>query len=1164
MTVRTVFMFSGQGSQTYQMGRELYDHEPVFKNALHRLDAELDTSVLARLYDPARRVSEPFTDTAVTHPAIVMVEFALAETLLAHGVTPDVLLGASLGEFTAAVLAGVLEPGDCLRRLVRMARTADASAPGGMLAVLTAPDLFHQDPELHRELELAAHNYDAHYVVSGPLHALDRTQALLAARDIAHQRVPVAHAFHSRLMDPSRDAFDAVWADAEFRAPRIPLVSSATAGPLTEVTAGHLWRVAREPIEFAATVGELERGGPCLYLDAGPSGTLHNFVRAHLAARPGTGSESMALLTPFTRDTRQLALVRDRAPAKGGSNVKVFGFPGQGSQVKGMGADLFDEYPDLVAQADEILGYSLRELCLTNPEGRLKLTEFTQPALYAVEALTYLRRTREDPTPPDCLVGHSLGEYAALFAAGVFDFATGLRLVARRGALMGRASGGRMAAVLGLDRATVEAGLADAGLTGIDIANHNGPEQIVVAGPEADVDRVRAVFEDRGAQVVVLNVSAPFHSRYMRAAADEFRELLDATEFRPPRIPVIANVDARPYAPGRIRDTLAAQITGQVCWVDTVRRLMALGDFEFVELGPGRTLQKMVTKIRAAVEPMSGEELAGRDGEGEETGRGAGRAVALGVAGVADVAVVASPAAPSAPAGAATPSAPGTSGLPVADRAEVPASERVTELIGERGVVGTPAEPRTPAVTPAPARTMAQAAPVTEPAVVQPPTARVEPSPLPAPTPVPRRPLSAEDLGADTFRARYGLRLAYLAGGMYGGISSEALVVRIAKAGAMGFLGTGGLSLADVEAGIRGVRGALGPDGPFGANLLHRHADPEEERALVDLLLRLGVGTVEASGFLRLTPALVKYRLKGGRIIAKVSRTDTAEAFLRPAPADVVRSLVACGDVTEEEAARAAGVPMADDLCVEAGGGWLDGAADLATLLPTVVRLRDTLASGGARVHVGAAGGIGTPEAATAALVLGAEFLVTGSVNQCTVEAGTSPEAKDLLQASDVHDTEPAPWAEQFELGVRARAVKRGVFLPARADRLYQLWRTHASFDEIDAATRRQIEDTYLCRPFEEAWRTAHHGTQEPDAKRKLALAFRTYLADGFTLARTGAPGRRVDYLVHSGPAMGAFNHWVKGTSLEPWQARNVDTVADRLMTATAQLIEERCGAFKS
>ncbi len=713
MTAPLVFMFSGQGSQYHQMGRSLYENEPVFRDTLRRLDALVSPaaggSVVERLYDPGRSAAEPFVETAVTHPAIVMVELALAETLMSYGVTPDLLLGASLGEYTASVLAGVMEAGECLNRLVAMARSAGDGAPGACSPSWPGPGCTTREPALHRDLDLAARNYHSHFVVSGPLDALARAENFLTERQIPYQRVPVEHGFHSRLMDPSRPAFDALWAGVDLRPPRIPLFSSVAAGPLLAVTPGHLWRVARDPIEFSATIAALEARGPHRYIDAGPAGTLHNFVRAHLSgagtSTSGSFSQSTALLSPFAQDaTRVLRRVveetrtheRPATPAQYGgttddnkstgkstsksmgtstrrrNQVKVYGFPGQGSQAKGMGADLFDAFPEEVAEADAILGYSVRELCLDNPEGRLRRTEFTQPALYVVEALSCLRRRQEDPAPPDFLVGHSLGEYTALFAADAFDFGTGLRLVARRGELMGRATGGGMVAVLGMDVDAVERLLDEAGLTDLDIANHNTPEQTVLAGPAADLDRARAAFEDRGARVVLLNVSAPFHSRYMRAAADEFQELLDATEFRPPRIPVIANLDARPYRPEHLRRTLTEQITGRVHWVDTIRSLMGVdqGDFTFEELGPGKALTKMVAKIRELATPLPAP-------------------------------VVAAP-------------------------EPVPAS-----------------------------------APAEVPALV-----------IAAPIPLERPLLDAEDLGAASFRDRYGLRLAYLGGGMYGGISS--------------------------------------------------------------------------------------------------------------------------------------------------------------------------------------------------------------------------------------------------------------------------------------------------------------------------------------------------------------------------------------------------------
>ncbi|MFF3641655.1 ACP S-malonyltransferase [Streptomyces sp. NPDC002564] len=1130
MTPPTVFMFSGQGSQYHRMGQDLYRSEPVFRDTLDRLDAvvmhELGRSVLGHMYAEDHGPAEPFDELVLTHPAIVMVELGLADTLAHHGVRPDLLLGASLGEFSAAVVAGALDAEECLRLLVRQAAGLDDTARGGMLAVLDDVALHGDVPLLRERTEVAARNYPGHFVVSGAHDDLVAAEELLRARQVVCHRVPVAYAFHSRRMDPAQAQFRSALAGIDLKDPAIPMVSCATAGEVDRITVDHLWRATRLPIEFQDTLTGLERRGPFTYLDLGPSGTLHNFAKNGLPA--ASRSRSLPLLSPLGDDTRSLAAAREAVaprarraarsanPRPEDGMMKVYGFPGQGSQAKGMGKDLFDAFPDETAIADSVLGYSIRELCVDDPRRELKLTRFTQPALYTVSALTWLRARRDDPEPPDWLVGHSLGEYVALFAAGAFDFETGLRLVARRGELMSRAEGGRMAAVLGADLPTVERALAEHGLGELDIANHNAPTQFVLAGPADPIGRAKAVFEGLGAHYVTLNVSAPFHSRYLRATAEEFGRYLDGFDLRDPAIPVLANAHARPYGPGEVKQLLARQISSPVRWSETVRYLMGQGEFTFEELGPGRVLRKLVTKIKAEAEPLT-----------VDAPEKSVREPVL---------------------------------KPVAEPAPAPVPAPVVELVHES--VEEPAED--PVYEP-----------VREPvdALVHEPVGQAAEETVPEAVPVEKpfgdavaatRPegerasvLRPAALGADSFRERYGLRHAYLAGSMYGGLSGADLLVRLAKAGCMGFLGTGGLSPAEIETGLDTVRADLGADGAYGANLLHQHADPQREAALVDLFLRKGVHTVEASGFLRITPALVKFRLSGGRILAKVSSTDMAAAFLAPAPPAVVRDLVASGQVPAADAARYADLPLADDLCVEAGSGWYDAVGSLATLLPAVVRLRDAASGAGPRVHVGAAGGIGSPEAAAAAFLLGADFLLTGSINQCTPEAHTSTPVKDLLQELDVHDVALAPAAEMFELGVRAQVVKRGVFLPARAGKLHELWRRHDSLDDIDAATRRQIEEKFLRGPLDPAG-----AAPGDDAKRRMADAFRAYLDRGFALARSGEPGRTVDYLIYCGPAMGAFNAWVRGTVLEPWQSRHVDTIAEQLMSETAALLRHRAARF--
>lgn len=276
---------------------------------------------------------------------------------------------------------------------------------------------------------------------------------------------------------------------------------------------------------------------------------------------------------------------------------RIFVFPGQGSQKKGMGQDLFPRFPDLVKEADEVLGYSLAKLCLEDEE-RLQRTDFTQPALYMVNALSFLALI-EDGTPwPDFVAGHSLGEYNALFVAGVFDLMTGLRLVQRRGALMAQATGGGMAAVLGLDEATVRKVLADHGLTSIDVANFNAPTQIVVSGPAADVQACEAHFKAAGARlVVVLKVSGAFHSRYMTPAATQFGEFLAGAEFAKPTVPVIANYTAQPYAADAVRENLTRQMDHSVRWVESMRYLLQQPDPQVTEIGPGRVLTGLLKQI---------------------------------------------------------------------------------------------------------------------------------------------------------------------------------------------------------------------------------------------------------------------------------------------------------------------------------------------------------------------------------------------------------------------------------------------------------------------------------------------------------------------------------------------------------------------------------------
>ncbi len=276
-------------------------------------------------------------------------------------------------------------------------------------------------------------------------------------------------------------------------------------------------------------------------------------------------------------------------------------FPGQGSQFKGMGEKLFTEFPDLTQTADKILSYSISTLCLTDPQHQLNQTQYTQPALFVINALSYLNHINTFSQKPDYVAGHSLGEFNALWAADVFDFATGLKLVKKRGELMSQATQGGMVAIIGFKANDVQKRLEDNGLTNVAIANYNSHTQIVISGAKEEVDQATILFEQAKAKMVIpLKVSGAFHSKLMHTAEYQFQEFLKDFKFSVPTLPVIANLTAKPYNVNEIKQNLVLQISHSVRWAESIDYLLAQGVQQFEEIGPGNVLTGLVKRIQLA------------------------------------------------------------------------------------------------------------------------------------------------------------------------------------------------------------------------------------------------------------------------------------------------------------------------------------------------------------------------------------------------------------------------------------------------------------------------------------------------------------------------------------------------------------------------------------
>ncbi len=314
-------------------------------------------------------------------------------------------------------------------------------------------------------------------------------------------------------------------------------------------------------------------------------------------------------------------------------------------------------------------------------------------------------------------------------------------------------------------------------------------------------------------------------------------------------------------------------------------------------------------------------------------------------------------------------------------------------------------------------------------------------------------PVSPKTLGNSAFCAAYGTRYAYYGGAMANGISSAELVIALGKAGFMGSFGSAGLGPARIEAAIHTIQQAL-PDSPYAFNLINSPNEPAMEQRAADLYLAHGIHIVEASAYVDLTVPLVLYRAAGLRldaagkieinnhILAKLSRKEVARRFLEPAPVDILDQLLKENKISELQARLAQQVPMADDITVEANSGGHTDNRPLVGLLPTMLALRDEIQAKfhyPVPVRIGAAGGISTPASALAAFMMGADYIVTGSVNQACVESGATDHTRALLAQADMADVIMAPAADMFEMGVKVQLLKRGTLFPLRAQKLYEL-----------------------------------------------------------------------------------------------------------------------------
>ena len=316
MRPQIVFMFSGQGSQYYQMGRDLYDGHAVFRRTLDQYDRIVRdhggfSLIDATFSSPGTAV---FDDLRLSHPALLAFEFAMYETLVSEGVVPDQVWGSSLGELAAAAVAGCCSYETALRMAIAQAAEVVARCPpGGSLAILGRREDLAALSCGGSSLTYVGENFPGHFTVAAPAAAIDRVAEELKSRSINSIRLPLRYAFHSVQVEAARSGFLAACASLDFSAaPRLPLVSTMSTQRVERFTPEYFWQVVTGPMRFRDTLLRLELSGPAVYIDCGPAGTSATFVKYNLSA--GSNSAQFPILSPFRTGLRNLEKIKSEHP----------------------------------------------------------------------------------------------------------------------------------------------------------------------------------------------------------------------------------------------------------------------------------------------------------------------------------------------------------------------------------------------------------------------------------------------------------------------------------------------------------------------------------------------------------------------------------------------------------------------------------------------------------------------------------------------------------------------------------------------------------------------------------------------------------------------------------------------------------------------------------